>query len=134
MPSKGEIYFSSDFKFSDGNRGRKLFIVLNDPKPGEPYIVVKTTTTRPLKPYRELCNPDLRIFFIRAGYESFPEDTFIQLHEYFSFTNNDFLDGHFDHTMKQKGIISSLCITQIINCIRRIRHDVPQQYFLLICR
>jgi len=134
MPSKGEIFFSSDFLFSDGTRGEKLFVVLNNPGPGEPYVVVKTTSHEPRKPYHGLCNPELKIFFIQAGHELFSKNTFIQLHEYFPFTDNDFLDGYFQHTMKSIGMLTSLCITQIINCIRKIKDDVPQKYFLLICR
>lgn len=132
MPCKGEIYFSKDFKYSDGEVGKKLFIILNNPKKDEPYVVVKTTTERPKTQYREGCNSNLRLFYIKAGCESFPEDTFIQFHELYPFTNYDFVKGHFKATISKKGELSDLCIRQILNCLRKIKEDISQQYYKLI--
>jgi hypothetical protein len=132
MPQQGEIYYYSDFKFYDGTIGSKLFIVLNNPKPGEPYIVVKTTSQKPRKTPKEFCNPDIKIFYIKGENESFKKDTFVQLHEYYPFTDNDFLQGHFKVFLVHIGCLSNLCIRQLLNCIYKIKEDVPLQYFKLI--
>lgn len=132
MPFKGEVYYSDKFQFSDGNIGQKLFIILNNPSGTEPYIVAKTTTTKPNRQYKTGCNHDLGIFFIQGEKECFPDDTFIQLIELYPFTNNDFLKGHFDVSLKRIDVLSDLCLRQILNCLKRMREDIPQQYFKLI--
>lgn len=132
MPSKGDIYFSSDFKYLDGETGRKLFIVLNNPSDNEPYIVVKTTSRPPKRPYTELCNPDLKIFYIKKDKEFLNDHTFIQLHEFFPFNKIDFLRQHFNSTLSLENHLSDLRFRQLLNCIKKISDEVPQQYFKLI--
>lgn len=33
---KGDIYFDNDFNYTDGSKGKKLIIILNEPKENEP--------------------------------------------------------------------------------------------------
>jgi len=131
MPYKGEVYYSEKFKFYDGEIGQKLFIVLNNPSGTEPYIVAKTTS-QPIMKYNLGCNPGSGIFFIKSNMECFPKDTFIQLIELYPFTNKDFLSGHFEVSLKKIDNLSELCFRQIINCIKRMKDDIPQQYYKLI--
>jgi len=118
----------------DGSFGEKLFIVLNNPKESEPYIVVRTTTTEPEHSFRELCNPELQLFFIKKkpNGEVFKKDTFVQLSETFPFTQYDFLSGHFDSSLQFIGCLSNLCLRQLLNCIYKIKEDVITQHFKLI--
>lgn len=59
MPSQGEVLVHEKFRFSDGNIGKKLLIVLNNPKSCDPCLVVKTTSQSRLYGNVKIgCNPD----------------------------------------------------------------------------
>jgi hypothetical protein len=133
MP-KGAVYYHSKFPFSDGTQGTKRFVVLNEPTGDEPYLVVKTTTNLRNRTYRNGCNPDRKVFYLPAKTEnSFELATLIQFAEIFPFSKADFLKGHLEEqVITPHGNLTSLTIAQILNCLKKIKEDIDQQFYQMI--
>ncbi|MBI4547823.1 MAG: hypothetical protein HY707_07580 [Ignavibacteriae bacterium] len=134
--ARGGVYFHSQFPFHDGSVGEKRFVVLNNPEKDEPYLVVKTTSNLRNRTYQRGCNPNTGVFFLPAGAETtFPKDTLIQLPEIYEFSSSEFLKGHLtEKVISYIGDLSSLTASQIVNCIRKLKDDIDQQYFAMITR
>jgi hypothetical protein len=134
--ARGAVYYHSQFKFHDGAVGEKRFVILNEPKSDEPYLVLKTTSKLHGKTYIPGCNPDRGVFFLAANLESmFELDTLVQLREIFPFTQQEILTASLkDKTLNHLGDLSDICVRQIINCIRKLKDDIRQDYFVLVTR
>ena len=132
--AKGEIYHHSQFPFHDGQIGDKLFVVLNDPRNDEPYIVVRTTSNLRNRPYQKGCNPEFGDFFFPSGTEKlFPKDTLIQLVETYEFSRDEFLKGCLqDKIISSIGSLSSNALAQLINCVRKLKNEISEYHFRLI--
>jgi len=83
MPKPGDVYFDSDFEFTDGEIGQKIIIVLNAPINSEPYLFVRTTSDK-RRLYINLpkgCHKNKLLFFVHDSYkEEFKTKTYIQFH------------------------------------------------------
>lgn len=134
--ARGAVYYHSQFKFHDGQTGQKIFIVLNDPKQNEPYLFVKTTSNLRNKKYITECNPDKGEFFFPANLiPIFKKDTVVQLLEIYEATSQEFLNAHLhDNTLVSLGQLSTHYINLIVNCLKKLKEDIPENYFSLIVR
>lgn len=134
--ARGAVYFHPQFKFHDNQTGEKRFVILNDPVDDEPYLVAKTTTNLRDRIYVQGCNPEQAVFFVPEGSEAaLPLSTLIQLFEFFEFTKADLLEASLtDRILEYKGVLSTVRISQLVNCIRKLKHDIPQAYFEMITR
>jgi hypothetical protein len=134
--ARGAVYYHSQFKFHDGQIGQKRLVVLNEPINDEPFLIVKTTSNLRSNKYIIGCNPNKGVFFLPANQVSiFELDTVIQLLEIYETTPQEFLHAHLqEKTLTQLGQLSTLCISQIVNCIRKLKDDIRQDYFSLITR
>lgn len=134
--AKGALYYHSDFPFHDGQRGKKLFVVLNDPQNDEPYLVVKTTSQLHNKTYQNGCNERSGMFFIPAGTEKlFQIPTLLQLIEIYEFSAEEFLKGSMqEKVITSLGNFDSTLFAQVINCIRKLKDDISERHFKLITR
>lgn len=134
--SRGGVYFHSQFPFDDGTFGEKRFVVLNNPEKDEPYLVVKTTSNLRNRTYQKGCNPNRGVFFLPAGVETtLPRDTLIQLLDIFEFSSSEFLAGHLkEKVISYLGDLSQLTVSQIVNCIRKLKDDIDEQHFTMITR
>ncbi|MGA9364782.1 MAG: hypothetical protein WBW16_10470 [Bacteroidota bacterium] len=136
MPSTGDIYFHKSFKFKDGAIGEKLFVVLNEPNldRNEPYLVVKTTSQFQKENLKEGCNPALRGFFVPGKKEIFDLDTLIQLTDIYEFDAGALIRDGIDKFLFRKGTLTKLTITQIINCLKRLKEDISVKHFEMIMK
>jgi hypothetical protein len=48
--ARGSIFVAENFIFSDGTKGKKLLVLLNNPASNDPYLLVKTTSQKHSKP------------------------------------------------------------------------------------
>jgi hypothetical protein len=134
--ARGAVYFHPQFKFHDNEIGEKRFVILNEPRGDEPYLVAKTTTNLRDKAYVKGCHPAQRAFFVPAGSEeALPLDTLIQLFEFYEFSKAELLEASLrDKLLEHRGNLTVLTIAQLVNCIKKLKYDIPQQYFELITR
>jgi len=134
--SRGAVYFHPQFKFHDNETGEKRFVVLNEPRKGEPFLVAKTTTNLRNRSYAIGCNPIQRVFHVPQNSEpSFSLRTLIQLFEFYEFSEAELLDASLrDKILEYKGDLSPLALAQLINCIKKLKMDIPQHYFAMITR
>lgn len=124
---KGAILFHSKFRFIDGEEGEKLLIILNNPNPAkEPYLVCRVTSQGKNKPRARGCHEERSLFFLPGGQDFFEKDTWIQLHEIFSFNASELLQDHFGGKLRELGKLDDLTIRQLMNCIRKIE-DISRE-------
>ncbi|MEQ8187149.1 MAG: hypothetical protein ABRQ39_04200, partial [Candidatus Eremiobacterota bacterium] len=60
--NKGTIFYHKKFEFSDGETGKKLLILLNEPQGNEPYLFCKTTSKKKYNLENEGCYSDKNIY------------------------------------------------------------------------
>ena len=67
MFARGSIFVAENFIFSDGTKGKKLLVLLNNPASNDPYLLVKTTSQKHSKPDNPGCIENyhhLRFYFV----------------------------------------------------------------------
>jgi hypothetical protein len=134
--ARGAVYFHPQFRFHDNQVGEKRFVILNDPVDEEPYLVAKTTTNLRNRIFVPGCNRREAVFFVPEQSESaLPLATLIQLFEFFEFTKADLLEASLkERILEYKGDLSPLRFSQLVNCVKKLKHDIPQAYFEMITR
>jgi hypothetical protein len=92
----GTLLVDEHFRFSDGNIGKKILVVLNDGGVGY-YIVVKTTSKDSHKGLNYGCQTQNRYpnFFLPQNSCCLKKDTWIGLDEFFELTTAKLLAKHF---------------------------------------
>jgi hypothetical protein len=119
---KGTILFHEEFRFTNGEFGEKLLIILNTPDPNvEPYLLCRVTSKENKKPKKFGCQEDISVFFLPANHDFFERDTWIQLYEVFPFDATTLLQDHFNRQLSVLGKLKDLTIRQLMNCIRKIK-------------
>ena len=134
MPQLGDVLFDKSFRFNDGTIGEKLFIVLNNPKQNEPYLVVKTTSQQDrYKNYKYGCNSELQIFYIPAGQDNFSKDTFIQLNYIYAYSLKNMLSkSMITKTLEFKEKIADSTARQLLKCLKKLKYDISSSYYKMI--
>ncbi len=118
--TRGSVLFHREFKFSDGECGEKLLIILNTPANNEPYLVCKTTSKCKYFITKEGCHSEKGIYHIKANRDGFPIDTWVQLNEIFELTREELLEAHLtDKTCDIRHCLTENTIRALLNCIRK---------------
>ena len=131
MYRQGQILRCKDFDFPDGSRLNKLFIVLNTATPDYPCLVLITTSNPSRYAYATPgCNSLKNCFYIPIQCDQdFNSDTYIELPEIW--------DLDIDNLLSKKQIssishISDICFANLKKCLRKFKHDIPDQYWAKI--
>jgi hypothetical protein len=134
--AQGAVYYHPQFRFHDEAIGEKRFVILNEPGEDEPYLVAKTTTNLRNRTYNRGCNPSNKVFFVPKGSEvALPLNTLIQLSELYEFSKAELLEANLrDKILEDKGTLQALTFAQLVNCIKKLKQDIPQEYFAMITR
>lgn len=124
MPSIGEVYHDTNFQFSDGEIGKKLFVVLTNT---EPYLIVKTTSKKRYYPnIKPHCNTNMYAYYLPTSLKTgFPDDTIIQLNEIFKYSNIEFLQKclQLKH-LKKIGDLPPNIYGGLLNCLKMLKDDI----------
>ena len=116
MFARGSIFIAENFIFSDGTKGKKLLVLLNNPASNDPYLLVKTTSKKHSKPDTLGCVESYhQVYFIRADSPFFKKDTWIQLDDYFPFSQKTIMKK-----LNHLGVLPDKTIKLIINCFLKI--------------
>ena len=121
---RGSVYFHKKLKFSDGDTGEKLIVLLNSPKPSDPYLFVKTTSQQKRKPATPGCIHNHLVFFIKCdGKQFLRKDTWVQLREIYEFNSAYMIKHGIDKEIIKVGDLDYLCVNQIVNCLIQCNSD-----------
>jgi hypothetical protein len=136
---RGTILFHNRFQFSDGETGKKLLVILNTPKPNEPYLLIRTTSQveKWSSYYKQAiqkgCNFRLLLFYIMPGDKTFFEKpTLLQFDNLFEFRSNELLSDKFKGVLEAKGKLSENKFNEIMNCVRAMKDDIEARYFKML--
>jgi len=104
-PLSGYVYFKKDFEFSNGEIGRKLFVVMCDSTLDDDYVLVARTTSQLKTPVEEACfnNQHPPCFCYPVHATDFKKDTWI-VFDYIVEIDKKFfenLDRKLDLTIRQ---------------------------------
>ena len=133
---KGDVYFHARFPYSDGTFGEKRFVIINAPVKKEPFLVLKTTSRNIPDELGAGCHHERRVFYIKAGTcNCFPIPTLVQLAEIFELSQVELVKGHLqEKTVEHKGAIPDLIMSQLINCLKRLKEDIAEIHASMIFR
>ena len=114
----GAILYDRDFVYSDGERGEKLLVLLNDGEIGY-YIVVKTTSNGIHKGRKLGCQltDNYPNFFLPEGSCWFCKDTWIGLDRFFESDVHKLLDKRFSRQIIElRGNLSPKITCSLLEC------------------
>lgn len=116
----GSILHDKNFRFSDGEIGSKLLIVLNDGKTA-PYIIIKTTSKQKSKGRDEGCqlNDKPPNFFLPKNSSSFEKDTWAELNEFFEFDFNAIFKKKLAKTLEHLDTLPTHIIKDLLRCAEK---------------
>ena len=49
MFARGSVFVADNFIYEDGTKGKKLLVLLNNPAPNDPYLLVKNNIQKTFK-------------------------------------------------------------------------------------
>jgi hypothetical protein len=113
----GTILCDDEFTFSDGTKGQKLSVVLNDGQSGA-YVVIKTTSNPNFKGTTYGCQSSDRYpnFFCPKGSCCLKKDTWIQLDQFFEFMAHELVARHFTGHIKRIGVLPDQILKELLEC------------------
>jgi hypothetical protein len=113
----GTILCDNEFIFSDGSKGKKLLIVLNDGETGR-YIIVKTTSKPVYKGITYGCQSEDRYpnFFLPEGSCCLHGQTWVMLDQFFEFSSTDLLSKSFAGQINRIGLLREEILIQLLKC------------------
>ena len=117
--ARGSIFVAENFIFSDGTKGKKLLVLLNNPASNDPYLLVKTTSQKHSKPDNPGCIENYhQVYFVRSNSPFFKKDTWIQLDDCFPFSQKTI-----DKKLKHIGVLPDKTAKLIISCFLKINEQ-----------
>ncbi len=119
MFARGSVFVADNFIYEDGTKGKKLLVLLNNPAPNDPYLLVKTTSKRHSKPDTLGCIENYhQVYFVKANSPFFKKDTWIQLDDYFPFNQETI-----GKKLKRIGVLPEKTIKFVISCFLKINEQ-----------
>lgn len=114
----GTILFDRNFKFKDGTRGEKYFIILNDGDDGV-YIGVKTTSKGRLFGIQHGCQILDRYpnFHLVKNSCCLPKNTWVSLDQYFEFKKGRLLQEVLTNQIVSYGLLTKEVTKDLLVCV-----------------
>ncbi|MFZ5450576.1 MAG: hypothetical protein ACOZF2_01695 [Thermodesulfobacteriota bacterium] len=132
---QGTVYLHLDFRFRDGDRANKYFIILNTPLLNEHFIPIITTTQQKWRPDREGCHFNDNVYVIRENFDFFHERTWVLfgVYDYYPISQELLADYVKREIILKKAELRKETIRAIINCVGR-SEDISGLYWSMINR
>ena len=118
----GSIHLDDNFKFSDGNTGRKLFVIVSISKNGT--ILVCKTTSKERPPHRlrkQGCSAHKNYYMFMANEDWFNKDTWVQFEVIYEMEKE-----RLSKKTKYQEKLKNKNIKALLNCILR-SEDIPKE-------
>ena len=132
---RGHFYVDKHFQFSDGATGKKIILCLNNPSPGEPFLVLKTTSQE--KRYKGLsggCHTDRFVFFLSSSYsDPLDKPTYVHMNEIFPYQQDDYEEFVSQGDIHYIGSFAKEHhFNELLNCLRLLKEDIEVRNFRMI--
>ena len=125
---KGEILYVENFVFGDGGRSPKIVLVLNEPKPDDPYLLILTTSQKGRKEDREGCHSKDFYYVLRKGIDWFDEPlTWVMFDDIKEMLFNQYTEWLSQRSVQSRGHLKPQTLAAISNCVR---NSVDVSYFV----
>jgi hypothetical protein len=113
----GTLCCDNEFVFSDGTKGKKILVILNDGE-ANPYIVIKTTSKSNHKGITYGCQSTDRYpnFYLPNGSCCLRGQTWVMLDQFFEFKSHEMLTKHFLGQMNRIGLLPDAQIKELLLC------------------
>ncbi len=124
----GTFICDNEFKFRDGQKDKKILVVLNDGEDGY-YLVLKMTSNAAYKSTKYGCHTNDRYpnFFCPRGSCCLDKDTWIQLDDFFEFDAAALLSKHFAGTVNRIGVLPENMLRELLECALSSDDITPTQ-------
>ena len=124
----GTILFDDNFRFRDGQKGEKLFVVLSDGSDGL-YSTAKTTSRGKLYLWQYGCQIGHRYpaFYLPLHATCLRKDTWVQLEAFYDFESAALVQKVISGLIKRIGVLDSSLAVDLIECARRSQDITPPQ-------
>lgn len=129
---KGEVIYCPSWEFPDGGKDDKLIINLNNPSPGEPYILLLTTSQQKKKTNAPGCRALLGYHVIPKKVDFFDRDfTWVLFWTVTEFSLEKELRESWRGNFITKGILKPETVSAIINCFKASNYATQRLIDLL---
>lgn len=116
---KGEIIYCPRYTFPDGSQADKFLINLNDPAPGEPNLLLLTTSQQRKKLKQQGCFSNLGYYGIPKGVDFFDKEmTWVLFFAIREFSFKEELRESWKGNFETRGFLKTETINAIINCLK----------------
>ena len=114
----GTFLFDSKFVFKDGDKGKKIFVVLNDGSTGT-YIAAKTTSRGDRFSIQHGCQILDRFpnFYFVKGSCFLDENTWIQLDSFFEFETGKLIQKVLTNEIQRIGVLDCDQSVELLTCV-----------------
>lgn len=130
----GSIIVYHQFTFHDGGTSpQKLLVILNNPKAGEKYIVIPTTSKQHNKSKIPGCHSEHNYYFIDKGHTKFKTETWIVFSDYYELGQAEMLKGITENKIDDLFDLEITLWNSIRNCILK-SVDLPSDFEEMIKR
>lgn len=132
---QGTVYLHLDFRFRDGDKANKYFIILNIPLLNENFIPIITTTKQKWRPDNEGCHYPNNVYVLRENYDFFPEKTWVLfgVYDYYPISQEQLFNFIKRGIIIRKADLRQQTIKAIINCVGK-SEDIGGLYWSMINR
>ena len=121
MTKPGDILYHKQFRFYDGSVKEKLFIILCSGDEEAPCLALMVTSQNARYEHAvHGCNPRLKVFYIPIIMgEWFEEPTYVSLPYRYPIPIDEIREGIASRIIEIPSQISSRCLSEIKNCLKR---------------
>ncbi|MCK5493834.1 MAG: hypothetical protein KAJ14_12055 [Candidatus Omnitrophica bacterium] len=124
---KKDVFYCPRFKFYDGETGKKLLLVLNEPSEGQPYLIVLVTSQQKNRKDVPGCYHKEGYYFIKENETWFSENTWLLFRPIYAFDFAKVLTESFSNNLTYKDQITEDFYIKILNCMLNSK-DVKRLY------
>lgn len=134
LVGRGQVYKHWQYRYPARNIEDKLILVLNKTYlPGNPIIVVPTSTNKSGRKYSLGCNQSASVFYVPANVDFFDSDTQIQLvvlNSEADIPESEFIRLQSAGTIGKtpEAILKLDTIGKLVACVKRMKEDIREDY------
>lgn len=116
---KGTVFLHKDYQFPDGGMADKLFIIINNPGPKDPFLTCKTTSKQDSRPDQVGCHYLKKVYVIRENEDFFKLRTWVQFHTLFRFYHDRLMKLLKNGDVEVMAELKTQTTSAIVNCVRK---------------
>jgi len=135
MIKPGDVFRFHDYKFTDGSKQDKLFVILNDYTSDGSAVCLTVITTSQERHYSNVlegCNLHKAVFMIPKDRECFPKDTYIKMLPIYPFSLGKVLKESIGKVIEDYGNLSDRCLCELLRCLNNFKDDIAAEHYKIL--